>query len=587
MARKIKIWIILGITILSKMESIYTQSFEYVHQNGSFSAILAASKLNSGKWILVVQNNTQGDASSDSLSIVFLDTEGQFEKSELLVLNPLFSRIEFEWLQVLPGDDFIVAYGIGDCDVGSAELILTKYNAEGNEIWEQRNLSIFSPDDIRLSIEKDILVLAEKQVFSISAMTGEIQWNTSFTSDFINRGVFSSDSGDILFYNSMGLHFGRLESIAGEYQYVIGSSQIVPFDLDFFKYFRFSNGTTYYTYSLQYGGIIRLNQNLEINLIIPLSTHPEELIIDSSGVWVLVNLEDFNYQLSRYNTSGVLLQQYKSTLGNIWTHYIQKVRDNFILAGEYGSGTFLSDVATYYHAARIQAWMEYGGVDVLFTPLDSFNISVSGATQDAAINVDSVYLNISWPGRYYYSFAGGDFSIEVTNTGSKSVHSFWINTGFGPTQGVNCSGGINAKQIYYSGLDLQPGSSVWLPFGDINALFQEDYPYEFCFWTSGPNITPDIYHLDDVYCSSFIVPTDNIEKESILITPNPANTEIHVQAIHPMDTGSWEIFNLQGMRLLSGPLAADSTAQTISIHNLSPGIYVLRFGNSIVRVVVF
>ncbi len=588
MTRITKIWMLIWMTLLPASTFLSAQSFEYFFSGGFFSQIHEATKMTSGRCVLVVQNDsTSGTSFGDSLSIVFLDSTGKFEKSVFVASSIRFQRIDFEWLHVLPNDDFIVGFAIGVCDVGIAPLKLIKYDSSGHVIWAQMNLPIHTPDDIRWSADHSILILEGNQAYSLSDATGEIYWEIPFTSGQFRGGTFTSDSGDILFYDMTGVHFANLDSVAGELQYVIESSGDIAFDADFFNYLQASPWADFYTYSTEYGGIIRLRKNFDIKLLVPLSSDPVALIIDSAGIWVLVNQQDFTYQLSQFDTTGILLNQYGSTLTGIWASDMKKVGQRNVLLGICGSGTFLSDVASQAHIGRVQAWMEHASIEELFVPRDSFNLSITGAAQGEEISIDSIYSSTPWPARYYYTFEGGDFRIQVTNTGSKPVHSFWINTGFNFMHLVsNCGGGANVKQLYYSGLDLQPGESTWVPFGDIYALKQEEYPYEFCFWTSGPNRTPDIFPKDDAYCSSFTVPVTEPEGRSLLIFPNPARDVIHFQTSTPPDVTEWEILNLQGLRLLSGLVSVEGNLQSISIPDLSPGIYIVKIGNLVERVVI-
>lgn len=71
-----------------------------------------------------------------------------------------------------------------------------------------------------------------------------------------------------------------------------------------------------------------------------------------------------------------------------------------------------------------------------------------------------------------------------------------------------------------------------------------------------------------------------------MIFPNPARDEIHFQTSYPPDVTEWEILNLQGLRLLSGPVSVEGNLQSISIPDLSPGIYIVKIGNLVERVVI-
>jgi outer membrane protein assembly factor BamB len=571
------------------LNSQSTHSFEYLFEGGFFSQIYDAAQLNSGKWVLIAQNDsTSGITHADSLSIVFLDNHGKYEKSLLVDTALPSNRLVFEWLKVLPNDEIIVGYAIGECDVLSATLKLVKFDSIGNVIWEQKNLPIHSPVDIHWSEDHGILTFEENRVYSLSEESGEMAWEIIISNGHFSGGAFTSYADDILYFDHEGVYFAKLDSIEGELKYVIQATRDIAYDADFLNYLQSTSTGSLYTYSSEYGGIIRISQDLDITVLIPLSTSPGGFIADTSGLWVLRHdYEDITFQISRFDTIGLLLYPYKSEFPGKFVTHLKKVDQDYVLIGSYGSGTYFSNVATQEHAWRTQAWVEYASMDALFISQDSFNLSVTGVIQDGEIHIESEYSPFPLPGGYYHTFEGGDFTIQVTNTGSGMVDNCWINTGFKPAVlDGDCGTGPFVKEVFYSGLNLQPGESIWLHFGNIYARDQEDFPSEFCFWTSGPNASIDIYPNDDTYCSAFIVPVTEPGQTSLKIFPNPASDKIHFQTSNQTDVKEWKIFNLQGMVICSGNISAEQTSHSISVFDLSPGLYVLQVGNVIEKVVV-
>ncbi|MGB4849159.1 MAG: T9SS type A sorting domain-containing protein, partial [Saprospiraceae bacterium] len=539
-------------------------------------------KMSNGDLILAVQyDSVPGHPYTDSLSIVFLDSSGSFKKSILVVPPYPQERIDFECLLLWPNDDFLIGFTSGECDVSSLPLGLIKYDASGQMVWARRGLSIHGPDDILLSEDQSILIIAGNRVYDVSKTTGDFSWDIPFTSGLTHIGKFVANNGNIIYYDQQGIHYAKLDSSLGQFKYRIISTKDIDYDYNYFKYLSSVDEDKFFTYSKQDGGIIRFDTNFEFEFLIPLSSQPKDLLIDTTEILILSDyLFDYN-NVSIFRNDGTLLKDFFSTLPGLRGDHLVRFPGGLALTGTYGSGKSILQDSLDEYANRFQGWVSYGSLDDLFNARDSANISVTNIQQLGEILIDSLYSIQPLPAQYIYSFHGGDFDVQVTNIGSRPVHSFWVNTKFSYEHlfGI-CGGGSAAKQIYFDDLTLQPSESMWVKFGDIRARYQDDYPYEFCFWTSGPNGTPDISPADDLYCTGSIVALNEAQDDRFLMYPNPVSHEEELYLNTPAYSKvSWQIISIQGQVLQEGHLPQDSHFTSISTINLLPGMYMMRLGS--------
>lgn len=570
--------------------SLSGQSFEYLFSNGFGSDVREAKKLTSGDWVLAVMNNgSPGGFYGDTLSLIFLDSVGTFSKR--VVVDPPFTaeRFDFLWMDISPQDEIIVGFAGGDCDVADHTLNLVLYDSEGYELWSKRNMDVTTPEDYYWSNTYGILLVKDGTLYCLSPDDGELRWQLTFGTAFPSRPRILSDAADVLYYESNMIHLARLDSINGHLQYVVQVSNEMNFDWDLFQFLQNSPWHSLYSYSKTLGGIVRINDLLDISQVIPLPDPPQQILIDQGKIWILTNqiqpAGGLKSQLFEYDTSGLLLRAFEPLARNTWAEHIT-FEDSFaIVNGFYHSGTHFITTDQLIHAIRFHGWIKRAPLDVLAVPVDSFNVAITAAIQDSEIFIDSNDLG-PFIG-YVYSYYGGDFSFEVTNLGIKPVYAVWINTGFDYQDvGFVCSLGADTKKVLYQDIELQPGESTWLHFGDIHASYQPDYPSEFCFWTSGPNNTPDLVPEDDVYCSGFIVPVSEPTTSSFHVFPNPSNGIVNIEIPDEMNDLSWRIVDITGRVYLNGVLPGDPGLQSLDIDVLNPGMYFLQLGHTLHKMII-
>jgi hypothetical protein len=211
------------------------------------------------------------------------------------------------------------------------------------------------------------------------------------------------------------------------------------------------------------------------------------------------------------------------------------------------------------------------------------NASLSDVVQTTALQLDSLFS--AGTGTYHYNISGGHFKIQVTNLGETILESVDVQTGFDWNKNWICFYRPVQKR-HFSGLGLLPHESIWLDFGDIQALYQSSVPAEFCFWTSAPNHKPDAAPENDIYCKSInTVKANEPKNEPFSVSPNPANDLINVSFHEPSDA-SWKLFDMTGRQVKAGATVSAVAEINISTDEMVPGLYALWVNGVCLKVII-
>lgn len=578
-------WFLISFVLLFASPMTICQSFEFVVQEGFSSEVLDAKPLSNGDWIVIFKKySALENPFRDTLSFAILDSQG-IRKHEAILVPPFIDEESvFDWLHVRPNDHFIIAFRAGHCDVSSKPLHLRKFDSSGEEIWRNSKTSIGSADDILFSQEHSIMILSGAHVYSFSDTTGHLLWEAEFTTDLVHYGRFTSNDGDIIFFDFDKLHLASLHDVPESPGYIITQSISAPKDRHtILRYFQRQQDSVHYSYSEENSGIIRIDDNLQSALVLSVDDVPSDLIIDSTGIWLLNSFPTEYHSLRHYSLAGQLLNQYTSSYPALYSNHFQLKEGKVIFTGSYASGPGYSGPMSTPYSPRVQGWMQYTFPESMVAPLDSLNVSVSDVIRQSEVHIDSVYIPSQ--ARYLYEVQGGDFLIEVTNHGTQMVEELAVNTSMQPYFNLFCGVHRPSKKLFYSDLNLQPSESVWLPFGDIYADLQEEYPVEFCFWTSAPDGTPDIAPEDDTFCHSLLVSNTEPSQTNFSVYPNPASHEISLQSDTPFNIASWQIYTLHGQRMLEGPVHSDIPFR-VDVSALVGGFYIIQAGHRTARFLV-
>jgi hypothetical protein len=144
-----------------------------------------------------------------------------------------------------------------------------------------------------------------------------------------------------------------------------------------------------------------------------------------------------------------------------------------------------------------------------------------------------------------------------------------------------------AQQRTFSGLNIGPGQSAWLEFGDVEAFGQLELPEKLCFWTSAPNAQPDALHEDDYACIASIVPTNAPSHTAWTCAPNPTSGLFTLQTPRFFaKNDTWQVFDATGQVLQAGQCPIGETMLSIDLDGVPAGVYCVRCQGQQERVVL-
>lgn len=138
----------------------------------------------------------------------------------------------------------------------------------------------------------------------------------------------------------------------------------------------------------------------------------------------------------------------------------------------------------------------------------------------------------------------------------------------------------NVYTQHFSGLNLAPGDSVWIPLGQIHYetnLFPPVISRNICVYTSHPNYKTDLIVPNDQYCKNIIFGYAGVGEEiieEVKVYPNPA-TDFLIIDVQQVEDVNFVVTDLQGKQVLSGSLEMNR----IETQMLSQGLYLLELSN--------
>jgi hypothetical protein len=237
------------------------------------------------------------------------------------------------------------------------------------------------------------------------------------------------------------------------------------------------------------------------------------------------------------------------------------------------------------------------GVSAGFNVSNSFHHipdpSVVEALPNASINeieqtyaLDTAGVNYFSQG-YFYNISGGGFKVKLTNSGQSVIDQVNVNVAFRQNNFVGFCFTHSTEQKRFSNLNLPPGESMWLDFGDIQARGQVAVPAEICFWTSSPNDQPDADSEDDFACitSSYTVAVKEPDFPQASLSPNPANAFVDISFSKKMEGEKWQLFDAIG-RLLQFGDSPEGQVFRLETKHLANGVYLIRFESTMLKLVV-
>lgn len=306
------------------------------------------------------------------------------------------------------------------------------------------------------------------------------------------------------------------------------------------------------------------------------------------GLLVLGRQDETNY-LFEYAPDGTFLVSYPMPDRWLQGLLVALHGKNLAIAGSDGSGPNSFSSSSAFHVQATHLWMRTLPAEPTETgSTDVFNAGVTAVLQGSPVDATS-WMYIDYP-QVFYNLSGGQFQVQVTNYGSTMLEEIAVNIVFDSYVEIEaaCFQKPSHHRRYYD-LDLAPGASVWLDFGDIYAPGQESLQHDYCFWTSAPNTRPDAQHEDDHFCHPVVysVATAEALDGALRLYPNPSTGDLYLE----WETGNeaparYEIFDLSGRQVKAGSLDSGQNPARISVDGLPNGMYWIKAGGWQGKVVI-
>jgi type IX secretion system substrate protein len=244
-------------------------------------------------------------------------------------------------------------------------------------------------------------------------------------------------------------------------------------------------------------------------------------------------------------------------IGNETYRYIALNKGWITLAGEEVYGDVLSN---QYSTTSFIKEYSIEGTSAIFTE----DIGITGIDLGSSVVIEPTGL---FPDHYWVYFPGA--KITVYNYGPTPVDRFYLrNIPTGPA---------------FNELTILPGEEVTVPWPGLRKLATDGYPsgttVEVCAWTSQPNLTFDADAGNDLFCTDFLVSSEEAHKEpQIKLYPNPAYTLLNVQLpVRPQARNAQlRILDTVG-RAVKVVQTREGTSFTLPVHDWSAGVYFLQF----------
>jgi len=540
-----------------------------------------------GRWLVVATGEAvPGKSFTDSVFALIFNTEGDVLLRKRLEL-PIAETNNVRDALVNPDGSFVIVVKQGLCDAGLGLTVIQKFDPAGELLWSKFGETW---DHLPTILERGAdgsIWGTDGEVFwyKLDPSTGETIWKKTFDS-FGSNSVWVSDfvlipgSEDIVAVGNPEIQRWEPDPWEPNESYRLVRQQTIAGDVSTWELAQTLSGVAYTFDAFRGHEVYRFST--ETLKVTPLKKYPfeiQDMALAPNGL-VLLAVSNNRPLIVRTDWNGQV-QDSVQFFGNQWltSRQVATNANNIAVLGWAGSGPS-SQAALWEKYVSDGLWLHTMGGAV--PPPNNADAAVKKVHQLSAMDTSSVEYEFSPTGRAY-TIKGGNFQVQISNEGSETLNEVDVMTGFNWSEIPICYF-RSAHRRHYSNLNLAPGASMLLEFGDLLGEKQHDVPTEFCFWTASPNEKPDIDPDNDVFC---LTPTVNAfipSDELIAILPNPVSDELLV--INSTQFSDYQVYDLWGKAVVQGSFLEGQSRTLISVQHLPPGHYWLRIGTWTGKVVV-
>jgi len=540
------------------------------------AVIYDIESMSSGRWALAVKDAFVPLALwEDSLSIVILDSLGEIEKR--IAINAFVQNEikEMGPIWVLPNEEILVRYGVGNCDAGIFEYVLEKFDESGTSVWHFILEDWYTPTSMSLAPDGNILYQYSVTLMKISSETGEIMWENAYLFDSPSSYLFVPGTEDIILGDTSGLKYYSQVIMGDLVTYQLTHSYPLESGTGYLTLLGLDDQDVFYGMNTESKEIYRFRKDLIPKLIMVLPDGINEFHnkYSFSKDHLAIGLNFPNLEVMTFDTLGQWINSFEYELEGVSVNDIELTGEGLAVSGNYQSGATADDYPNFlYPDGRMEGWFKFISNYGDEGSMKLISLSVTDIEQLEVPVIDSFFSPGPDPGTLY-NISGGKFRIQLANTGEEEIHSFSLNTIFNYRTNVWFCAPVSAGFIDSENHSIAPGESVWVEYVGLLAEDQKHIPSQFCFWTSSPNNLPDDYPNDDLYCVDNTVSTQPIIENLFSVYPNPADKEIEVILLTEYTDSKWSLIDTYGRILKKGAFIQSNSS--INISELPEGIYFL------------
>ncbi|MBK9016447.1 MAG: T9SS type A sorting domain-containing protein [Saprospiraceae bacterium] len=251
-----------------------------------------------------------------------------------------------------------------------------------------------------------------------------------------------------------------------------------------------------------------------------------------------------------------------------------------------GQNQSFSSVAFADNGYMVGGGEQYGNDDPqnesAFIKQLALNGSTANTAKDAALTsvqlVGSPTTVINLWGFYYEAIVHG-LQVTVENAGTTTINQLNVNFHHNTTVFLWECAELQTFSKSFDDLNLQPGASMVLDWGDQSLLFNENpagKDIELCMWTSLPDHQLETNNDNDVSCTEVLVAAHEPFPISFSHAFNPVADVLYLEMQTDVDysVAKATIFNVAGQMVYAEPIT--DQFQNLDLSYLTDGAYFLQ-----------
>ncbi|MDX1912666.1 MAG: hypothetical protein SFV22_14335 [Saprospiraceae bacterium] len=579
--------IALFLVVSIHLNVLTAQTIERCFSAGFQTTIELIKPYGADKWLLAGAGEPEpGAYFRDTLFVAIVGADGQVHLRKNL--NMPTAEIHY-WhdIRALPDGGILAAFESTLCDVGADVITVQCLDASGQLRWQMNGGFVFGttrpPDRWFVAPDGNLLGVAFDQIWKVDPDNGEILYKASLEnvvngSAVANELVIIPGSEDFIGIGDPDYQVWTKSGNPGEPVYILSKE----LELDGFR-----KGLTFGSdgnfYSVKYFPDEQLER---VDQLLQYQALPSVVLdVDFTQTFTVGELGIYAFHdgwFNRYDFDGtnpVLIPTVESW---IQCRYMTAANGQIVLCGSDRSGWpyHIDPPSVQSESGWMRSFSESEPNLADWLP----DVAVTAVEQWAEIDT----IRYVFPSGNVYDLSGGAFRVQVANQGVIPVQQLNVNTSFGNNQFFVICYNYSAQQKTFSSLNLAPGESVWLDFGDIQAIGQAELPTEICFWPSSPNQKPDQVRKNDRTChpATYTVAVKNPVAPAFSLSPAPADTYVEVTFAENPGYTPWQLWDATGKCLRSGTCPDGGGVLRIETAGLPAGFYLFSAGNRAAKLMV-